>query len=49
MLRNKKLFAILTLVCFMFTLMPVAAFASDSVTVDDGAELASYRDAKYGK
>jgi len=40
MIRNKKLFAILTLVCFMFTLMPVAAFASDSVTVDDGAELA---------
>jgi hypothetical protein len=29
--KNKKLFAILTLVCFMFTLMPVAAFAG----VDD--------------
>ncbi len=27
-MKNKKLFAILTLVCFMFTLMPVAAFAS---------------------
>jgi len=27
--KNKKLFAILTLVCFMFTLMPVAAFAGD--------------------
>ena len=27
MVRNKKLFAILTLVCFMFTLMPVAAMA----------------------
>jgi len=26
-LKNKKLFAILTLVCFMFTLMPMAAFA----------------------
>jgi len=26
--KNKKLFAILTLVCFMFTLMPVAAFAA---------------------
>ncbi len=26
-MKNKKLFAILTLVCFMFTLMPVAAFA----------------------
>ncbi|MBQ5683457.1 MAG: hypothetical protein IIV26_08030, partial [Peptococcaceae bacterium] len=30
-MKNKKLFAILTLVCFMFTLMPVAAFAG----VDD--------------
>ncbi len=28
-MKNKKLFAILTLVCFMFTLMPVAAFAAD--------------------
>jgi len=27
-LKNKKLFAILTLVCFMMTLMPVAAFAA---------------------
>ena len=26
-MKNKKLFAILTLVCFMFTLMPVAAMA----------------------
>ena len=26
-MKNKKLFAILTLLCFMFTLMPVAAFA----------------------
>ena len=26
-MKNKKLFAILTLVCFMMTLMPVAAFA----------------------
>ncbi len=30
-MKNKKLFAILTLVCFMFTLMPVAAFANDAV------------------
>ena len=30
-MKNKKLFAILTLVCFMFTLMPVAAFADDVV------------------
>ncbi len=28
-MKNKKLFAILTLVCFMMTLMPVAAFAAD--------------------
>ena len=30
-MKHKKLFAILTLVCFMFTLMPVTAFASDGV------------------
>ena len=30
-MKNKKLFAILTLVCFMFTLMPVAAFATEGV------------------
>ena len=30
-MKNKKLFAILTLVCFMFTLMPVAAFAGSGV------------------
>ena len=30
-MKNKKLFAILTLVCFMFTLMPVAAFAGGAV------------------
>ena len=44
-MKNKKLFAILTLVCFMFTLMPVAAFAADptyagvdadSATIDKG-------------
>ena len=29
-MKNKKLFAILTLVCFMFTLMPVAAFAAEA-------------------
>ena len=36
-MKNKKLFAILTLVCFMFTLMPVAAFAANDayVTVND--------------
>ena len=41
-MKNKKLFAILTLVCFMFTLMPVAAFAdavdpaTSGVIVKDG-------------
>ena len=45
-MKNKKLFAILTLVCFMFTLMPVAAFAAaadaqveiqeDGVWVEEG-------------
>ena len=35
-MKNKKLFAILTLVCFMFTLMPVAAFAADEVTYTVG-------------
>jgi len=48
-LKNKKLFAILTLVCFMFTLMPVAAFAdgttaantydTDQVYVTVGADI----------
>ena len=37
-MKNKKLFAILTLLCFLFTLMPVAAFAapvtSDSAVTD---------------
>ena len=38
-MKNKKLFAILTLVCFMFTLMPVAAFAADPyIWVEDGDE-----------
>ena len=38
-MKNKKLFAILTLVCFMFTLMPVAAFAGDAyVTVNGEAK-----------
>ncbi|MBP3584680.1 MAG: hypothetical protein J6J59_03200, partial [Peptococcaceae bacterium] len=34
-MKSKKLFAILTLVCFMFTLMPVAAFAAVDEIVDD--------------
>ena len=33
-MKNKKLFAILTLVCFMFTLMPVAAFATEPTAAD---------------
>ena len=40
-MKNKKLFAILTLVCFMFTLMPVAAFAAPenyAVKVTVGSE-----------
>ena len=39
-MKNKKLFAILTLLCFMFTLMPVAAFAAEPyVWVEDGEEV----------
>ena len=48
-MKNKKLFAILTLVCFMFTLMPVAAFAADpansnsvAFTEDDAVDV-SYK------
>ena len=33
-MKNKKLFAILTLVCFMFTLMPMAAFAANPAVAD---------------
>ena len=40
-MKNKKLFAILTLVCFMFTLMPVAAFANDADPTTSGIVLAS--------
>ncbi len=37
-MKNKKLFAILTLVCFMMTLMPVAAFAAEpAYTVEKGS------------
>ena len=32
-MKNKKLFAILTLVCFMMTLMPVAAFAATAPVI----------------
>ena len=37
-MKNKKLFAILTLVCFMFTLMPVAAFAGDAYVTVNGKD-----------
>ena len=37
-MKNKKLFAILTLVCFMFTLMPVAAFAASSAVGVEGKD-----------
>ena len=36
-MKNKKLFAILTLVCFMMTLMPVAAFAAAGDPVWDAS------------
>ncbi len=34
--RHKKLFAFLTLVCFLFTLMPIAAFAENAEIVASG-------------
>ena len=39
-MKNKKLFAILTLVCFMMTLMPVAAFAAGPAVADTSAFVA---------
>ena len=45
-MKNKKLFAILTLVCFMFTLMPVAAFAA---TAEDSYVLTAKKDLKMSK
>ncbi len=39
-MKNKKLFAILTLVCFMFTLMPVAAFAEETSAATNWIEVA---------
>ncbi len=44
-MKNKKLFAILTLLCFMFTLMPVAAFAAAGpIAVDTSAFVATNGD-----
>ena len=51
-MKNKKLFAILTLVCFMMTLMPVAAFAAEGpVAIDTSAFVATDGDqsVKTGK
>ena len=36
-MKNKKLFAILTLLCFMMTLMPVAAFAAGPIIADSSS------------
>lgn len=41
-MKNKKLFAILTLVCFMMTLMPVAAFAAPATVGAPDAETSSF-------
>ncbi len=41
-MKNKKLFAILTLVCFMMTLMPVAAFAADPADKGVASDNTSY-------
>ena len=43
-MKNKKLFAILTLVCFMMTLMPVAAFAGDPVNASDSTSYVYTKD-----
>ena len=54
-MKNKKLFAILTLLCFLFTLVPVAAFAADNSlsssasviqTVDSDASVTTAKDDK---
>lgn len=45
-MKNRKLFAIITLVAFMLTMMPLMAFAtsasSSSISVDDGTAKVSY-------
>ncbi|MBR5318906.1 MAG: hypothetical protein IKU46_04845 [Peptococcaceae bacterium] len=45
-MKNKKLFAILTLLCFLFTLMPVAAFAAPTVyaEVNEDSEIVAVGD-----
>ncbi len=37
-MKHKKLLAILTLVCFMFTLVPVAAFAEEQTSLPDAVD-----------
>ena len=46
-MKNKKLFAILTLLCFMFTLMPVAAFAQAVTPAPAPAETYAEVDSDY--
>ena len=49
-MKNKKLFAILTLVCFMMTLMPVAAFAAPGdFSVTASVFATEKKDAEIGK
>lgn len=52
-MKNRKLFAIITLVAFMLTMMPLMAFAtsasSSSISVDDGTAKVSYAEKNVDK
>ena len=52
-MKNRKLFAIITLVAFMLTMMPLMAFAtsasSSSISVDDGTAKVSYTEKNVDK
>ena len=52
-MKNTKLFAIITLVAFMLTMMPLMAFAtsasSSSISVDDGTAKVSYTEKNVDK
>lgn len=52
-MKNRKLFAIITLVAFMLTMMPLMAFAtsasSSSISVDDGTAKVSYTEKTVDK
>lgn len=52
-MKNRKLFAIITLVAFMLTMMPLMAFAtsasSSSISVDDGNAKVSYTEKTVDK